>query len=252
MTKKILAVIIALAMLISIGVIAIAATSNGAIEFKDGSGGGIIDPECCPCEKNDPEDGCDCDCHENDCCPCDEDDPDDDCNCDCHEKDKVKPYLGSMAIDFGLQEISSRNQIYRSVDDARELHLRAAGFMVESPGDWTVNLSITEFINQADRQIVLKGFELELVPGLFEDNPGERQGTGEWKPGNTGVSSGPVKPVLNPDIKLSAGEAGKPVAKGGAGFSGGNFAGELLVLVGTARLGEAKATLNWDFMSNLP
>jgi len=252
MSKKFIAILITMAMLFSAGAVAMAATSDGGIAFEAGTGGGIHNPECCECHGKDPVDGCTCDCHDRDCCPCDPNDPDDNCPCDCHDKDIIRPYLGSMAIDFGLQEISSSNQNYKSVDDAREAHLRAAGFLVESPIEWTVSLSISEFINQNDGLPVLNGFELELIPGLFEQNPGERQGTGAWIPGNTGVSTGPILPTLNSGIFLAAGEAGKPVASGGAGFSGGNFAGDLLVLVGTARVGEAKATLNWDYMAGTP
>jgi len=251
MKKKLIAILVALSLLVSVGVVAMASTSNGAIEFKEGTGG-IIDPECCPCDPDDPDENCDCDCHDGGCCDCDGDEPDDDCDCDCHEIDKIKPQLGSMAIDFGLQEVSSSNEKYKSVEDARGLHLRAAGFLVESPGDWTVSLSITGFTHQGDRLPVLQGFELELIPGLFEENPGERQGTGAWKPGNTGVTTGPVPTKLNSGVVLTAGNPGVPVATGGAGFSGGNFAGELMVFVGTARVGEAKATLNWDYMTGTP
>ena len=264
MKKKITAILLAMAMIISVGTIAMASTqSDGGIHFEEGKPGGVIDPECCECFDKDPIDGCDCECHKgnDDCCVCHGEDPEDNCDCDCHEKDTIKRQLASMDIDFGSQQISLVRRTYDSLTQARfgnntgtvdnDSKLRAAGFLVESPTVWRLNLTISNFVNEADKQAVLNGFTLKLNPGLFADKVGNttfEQGRGPWIGTTTGISSNPdVKPTLSAPT-LSAGVPVE-VATGGIGYSGGNFAGELLVPGGSARAGEAKASLTWDYIA---
>ena len=274
--KRIIAIIVAVVMLVSVGAVALAATSGGGIEFKDRGGGGVHNPDCCPCKGGDPgkvcqdkelctdpdcdKPGCgtcDCDCHKQDpdkkCCPCKDKPKGPTCTCDCHDKDLILPRLGSMDIDFGSQQISLVTQKYESKTQARwgssigasnDSKFRAAGFLVESPVDWQLKLSIGPFMNGNEE--VLKGFKIALEPGLFAASD-KGQGRGAWVPGGTGIgAAGALPPALNsPTIAATGGPW--IVATGTPGYSGGNFAGELEVLGNTAKAGEAKATLTWTY-----
>ena len=266
--KRLIAIIVAVVLLISVGAVALASgvNSDGGIKF-DGGGGGVHNPECCPCKGKPPEGNppCTCECHDpaKKCCPCYGQNPAGDCltkPCECHEKRKYEKNLGSMHIDFGEQQISQGERIYKSLDDARfdaqgktgadnRSPYRAAGFFVESLSPWRVELQISEF--KVGTEDVIKGYEIKLIPGLFADaSVGTRQGTTVWTGGNKGVSSNVVKPDLIVDGKdvLKAGATNKIIiATGEPGYNGGNFAGELKVPGGTAKPGEAKAIMTWTY-----
>ena len=306
MSKKLIALLIAVAVLLSIGAVALAtgATGSGGIKFNPNSNEGVHDPDCCICLGQTPknvcgnrkvecnhgsgctagrEAPCKCKCHKanDDCCGCKGKPPEGGCTCPCHPKDTVKRQLGSMAIDFGEQEISGTNATYNSLTQARKADLtpypaaertfndnrsplRAAGFLVESTtNDWQVTLTIQEF--KVGSTTTLTGFSLRLIPGLFQEAAVQGQqaqvlgGTGTWLGEQTyaaavndtlGASSTADKPKLK-KVELQP-TIPQLVATGKAGISGGNFAGELFVPGGTARAGDAKAIMTWTYTAGTP
>jgi len=207
MNRKLLAIIMALAILIAIIPAALAAeptTSTGEIEFTaDSSKDGAYDPE--EVGEADLDDILD---------PDDED---------------VKAFLASLSsmdLYFGEQDIDLvNNQSYPSFEPA--------GVLVLSHADsWELTVAITEF--KIGTAATIKGFDMDLkadggstLGGVSAIDTMSIQGLAAGVDGDFG--------------------AAKKIATGSQGVSGANYDAELNVLANTASEGEAKAQLKWTY-----
>ena len=207
--------------------------SDAAIEFvfddDFGTGPGVLDPR-------DPED-------EDLVNPALPDLPDED------DRD-VRDYLDSISIDFHIRDLPTTNVTYQSWyttaptnpnwDTTRNWQSRAGIAVVTHLPSWTVQVDIGHFTNQNSPHPynhTMLGYNLRLTPNgnPFIGMPP----TAQFEFSNGGAST----PNLNPTSGAAV------VASGTAGFTGGNWEGEIDVLAFSAHTGQSQAELTWSFVT---
>ena len=141
--KKVLAVVVALVLVLSLTTVAMAEpkeqeTGAGTIAFREGDTPEIIDP---PPELND------------------------------------WGIAADLNLDFGLQTVSGADRSYSSVEHARTPEGRLAGVVVRNEStqaNWILQVSMTGFT--IGETPTMAGFELELIPESHNTNrPGTPQ-----------------------------------------------------------------------------
>jgi len=242
--KKVISIIIILALVFGISTIAMAndaeenKTTEGSIEFRNG-GVTIIPPDedCCHCVGQSPcPGGCD-----------DKDDPHPDgqpCECPCHDAiDKYKNfdlggdlYFGSWIIGAYGRFIS--NNIAQTT--ARGTH---TGLTVinRTPAGAEMRVEISDFYypgHTVENPKIIAGAELTMM--AIDNTP------------NLPIPGGASLEQLS-NVMLEPYEAATPILRVPSGFAvRASWFGDLDILPGRAiHLGEAKATLTWTSM-NVP
>jgi hypothetical protein len=229
MKKKLLALILAVAMVSSLVLVASAdeaqsdagaayTSSDAGVGFEQAAGGGPQDPQ----DPRDPED------------PDDPDDPDDPRD----PEDPRVPYewdhdLSDMSIDFGEHRITNEaSRTFESLVDARNGNY-TAGFAINAFDRRTVSLEVGEFVNADTGAYGLDGFEIRFIP----------EGAYEYFTDNGTLVRGTLTALTTPP--MSANDGGAPIAHVTPGWTGQNYAGELTVLFGTMTASEYQAYLFW-------
>jgi len=217
MKKKLLALILVLALTIGAATLAQAFDSDGSIVFEDGNVI-IIDPGCCECYGLPPATGCICECHEHD---------------SVKDTSNFRTFNLGGELFFGTWEVGSHG-IFKSADTVQTT---AAGthtgmFVVnQTTSAAKVGVSITEFIFDTE-EFSLEGAELTLVAYGLEVGDGTSKGT----------------VTQNPRQRLEPGEGAvliltTPLASRVKAA----WSGELVVAPGTANRAEtAQALLTWE------
>ena len=221
MNRKIISILIALALLIALmpAALAMDAASDGKIQFVAGNldDDGVYDPG----DKDDPD------------FPLKPDDPND-------PNDPVNKFLdklNAMALYFGEQEIDLvNNQTYPSVKADGTTPDMAGILVLSHATTWEVYVAISGFkIGNAQ---TIKGFDMDLTS---ENNTGYTFGDGQSA----------ITPISI--TGLAAGDNGIPgdadrIATGTQGVTGANYSAKLNVLANTAQVGNATADLFWTYV----
>ena len=214
MNRKLLAIIMALAILIAIIPAALAvdqnADSEGKIVFTadNSDKDGVYDPD--DIKNPDPED------------------PDPILDPEDQDVKEFLDNLSSMDLDFGEHDVDLvNNQKYDSIDPA-------GVFVLSHAEKWKLSVAIAGFFLTEGEAQTIKGFEMDLTP-----DSGHTLGTG---------SAIDPKPATKLAAKNNGGLGdAQDIATGTPGITGANYAAELNVLARTASEGEAKAELVWTY-----
>jgi len=236
MTKKILAILLALAMFIAMIPIALAidTDSTGKIEFiDDGDDDGVYDPDDPPIYPDDP------------------DDPDDPVVVFLNSLETMNLYFGEREIDYMTE------QSYPAVDAAFEpsgnqdwwdAPRQGTGVVVvaRAAETWQVQVAISGFTRTNGSGATLLGFDLDLFEPVAD---------GRGLPSTLTLTAGTTVNTYNGSISAGPGGtvgAAAKIADGTRGIAGANFDANLNVLPNTAHPGEAKADLYWTFIPAFP
>lgn len=223
MKRRITTIGLVLALILSLGTVAFAATTDGSIKFKEGDVI-IIPPNCCPCFGRDPENGCKCKCHDYD----EPGDPDD-----------YKKFDMGGNLFFGEWKIGTYG-VFNSIDKEQTTDVGThSGILVinQTSQESKVEVKITDFFFDRATGKKLDGAELTLM--AHEIAFGLGFGKDDATQGNN--------LTLEPDtgVQILATAAGSRVKA--------SWYGLLDVLPGTAvHQGTAQATLTWTNVSAAP
>ena len=159
--------------------------------------------------------------------------------------------LESMDIDFHTRAASMFTETYHSWDPDFNSGAGAfsrAGVLVLSSQPWHLQLSIGGFTHAGAP--ALQGFNMTLRPNNLALTGNPPADLGFFQPG-AGFNPPTTWTVAN-EVNISAVGGAVNVANGSAGLFGSNFEGSLTVLGGTAPQGNPRAVMTWHFFHGMP